>query len=269
MIYLDKKIGILALLLFLAVLPVEAKEKKNNKKKNYTGVTIIEPDPIARKAKPDSHPKGLEAPKIFFSDGSYLHGLDMSHYQGRISWQDVASDPHSGYIYLKATEGASLVDDTYEYNFREARKVGLKVGSYHFFRANVSAKEQFENFMSVVDKSKQDLLPLIDVEILPRGISIYQFHARLEDFLKMVEKEFGKKPMIYTGKNFYNKYFADSKFKKYKFMIAAYTIDEPVLDNDDDYLIWQYTGKGSAKGVRGHVDMSRFRGGHSLREILY
>ena len=44
---------------------------------------------------------------------------------------------------------------------------------------------------------------------------------------------------------------------------------EPVSKNNDDYIIWQYTATGCAKGVRGDVDISRFRGNHSLNEILY
>jgi lysozyme len=52
-------------------------------------------------------------------------------------------------------------------------------------------------------------------------------------------------------------------------MIASYTLDEPVLKNNDDYIIWQFTATGSAKGVRGDVDISRFRGNHMLNEILY
>lgn len=260
---------LLCVLTFSFALTLSAKQDKKPKKKSVVEATLIEPDPVNAKAKPDSHPKGLRLPSISSSDGTFLHGLDVSHYQGRISWSEVASDTHSGFIYIKATEGSALVDDTYEYNVREARRAGLKVGSYHFFRPNVSAEEQFNNFTSVVEKSKQDLLPLVDVEVLPRGMSAYQMLSRLEDFVKMIRKEYGRDPMIYTGKNFYNKYFAGSKFSGYKFMIAAYTIDEPVLSGNDDYLIWQYTGKGSAKGIRGHVDMSRFRGGHGLREILY
>ena len=110
---------------------------------------------------------------------------------------------------------------------------------------------------------------LVDVEVMPRGMSLSKFHSRLDEFLRLVTEVFGKRPMIYTGKNFYNRYFADTNFRKYLFMIACYTVDEPELDNNDDYIIWQYTCKGRVDGVRGNVDISKIMGHHSLKEIMY
>ena len=95
-------------------------------------------------------------------------------------------------------------------------------------------------------------------------------HTRLLEFLRLVTNEYGKRPVIYTGRNFYNKYFAGySAFKAYQFMIAQYTADEPLLNGGDDFIMWQYTSHGRVKGIRGEVDQSRFRGRHSLSEILY
>lgn len=257
---------------FVVLMTAEARKKngKYDKKEQGADLALIEPDPIAHKSKPDFHPKGLKQPTLYVeSDVSHIHGLDLSHYQGRVNWDMVATDPHAGYIYLKATEGERLVDDTYRYNFSEVKRVGLKVGSYHFFRPGISAVRQFNNFISVVNVKEQDLLPIVDVEVTARGVSMATFYSRLEEFLNLVTREFGKRPIIYTGKNFYNKHFSNRRFKDYKFMIAAYTLDEPELDNNDDYIIWQYTGSGSAKGIRGHVDKSRFRGKHSISEILF
>ena len=52
-------------------------------------------------------------------------------------------------------------------------------------------------------------------------------------------------------------------------MIASYSLDEPVLNNDADYVIWQYTATGVARGIEGNVDISRLRGDHTLDDILY
>ena len=163
-----------------------------------------------------------------------------------------------------------MVDDTYEYNLTEARRNGIKAGSYHFFRPGVSAAGQFALFKRVIDKRKQDLLPLIDVEVTG-GVSIATLHSRLQEFLKLVTEEYGRRPVIYTGRNFYNKYFADYDFyKPYLFMIAMYnTAEQPYLDNGEDYVIWQYSSKGRIDGIRGDVDQSRFVGRHTLSEILY
>jgi len=244
------------------------KNEKKNKKNVIPG--LVDPDPIMPKAKPDRHPVELKQPTLTYFGTKYgVEGFDMSHYQGRIDWDALASDPRAGYVYLKATEANNIVDNTYARNFAEAKRVGLKVGSYHFFRAQVSAHEQFRNFSNAVNRSKQDLLPLIDVETMPKGVTKSRFDATLKEFLHLVEKEYGKKPLIYTGKNFYDKHFAYTQFEGYKFMIAAYMDVQPVLCNGADFLMWQYTSRGYARGVRGHVDVSKFVNGHSLREILY
>ena len=122
--------------------------------------------------------------------------------------------------------------------------------------------------MSMVKVKSQDLLPIIDVEAT-NGVSEATFHARLEQLLKLVTQEFGRKPIIYTGKNFYNKHFHGGRYRDYKFMIACYTIDEPVLYGNDDFVMWQYSQTGRVRGIRGNVDRSRFVGRHTLREIQF
>jgi lysozyme len=83
-----------------------------------------------------------------------------------------------------------------------------------------------------------------------------------------VEEAYKQRPLIYTGRNFYNKYL-QGEIDGYKLMIAMYTDEEPVLADDRDITMWQYTGKGRLTGVKGYVDKSRFMGNHSLREIRY
>jgi len=259
----------------LLLLPLANARKKNlNINKTSESVDFIykEPDPIPCNAIPDRESKGLLLPSIFFSSSqsNYTHGIDISHHQGDIIWAEVATDPNAGYIFVKATEGANFVDRNYKRNFKEAQKAGLKVGSYHFFRPNVSGEVQYRHFINTIDYMKQDLLPIIDVEIHPsRRMSLTTFYMRLDILLESVTKKIGKRPIIYTGKNFYNKYFANGKYDEYPFMIASYTTDEPVLKNDADYIIWQYTATGTARGINGDVDISRLRGNHTLDEILY
>ena len=56
---------------------------------------------------------------------------------------------------------------------------------------------------------------------------------------------------------------------RYPLMIAQYRPPEPVLKDGNDYLIWQYTGKGRLRGINGYVDKSRFMGDHKLKEIRF
>lgn len=63
----------------------------------------------------------------------HVHGIDLSHYQGDVFWESVGANSKMAYVYLKATEGGTHIDKTYERNIELAHRYGLKVGSYHFF----------------------------------------------------------------------------------------------------------------------------------------
>lgn len=245
------------------------KNRKAKKNTHIEYVTDIQPDPIMRKSRPDRHPSPLEMPALIgHGTVQQLHGIDVSHYQGRINWDVVAQQPNVHYVYIKATEGVKTIDDRYEYNFRECKRVGLKVGSYLFFRPHLSARAQFDLFCSVVDTKSQDLLPLIDAEAI-KGVSIPVFQQRLLELCSLFEKEYGVKPLIYTGRNFYNRNIhGNPRLSEYKYFIASYSLDEPELNGNDDYLLWQYSATGRVSGIRGNVDMSRFVGKHHLSEIL-
>ena len=61
----------------------------------------------------------------------HVHGIDLSHYQGDVFWETVGANSKMAYVYLKATEGSTHIDETYERNIELAHRHGLKVGSYH------------------------------------------------------------------------------------------------------------------------------------------
>ena len=197
----------------------------------------------------------------------HIHGTDVSHYQGDVFWEAVGDNSKLQYVYIKATEGATIIDDRYADNIIQAHRHGLKVGSYHFFRVRAGLREQLENFMSQCRPGDQDLIPMIDVEST-NGMSSQQFCDSLHTFLKMVEQVFKQKPLLYTFRNFYNKHLA-GKFDDYQFMIAMYTPEPPELSDGRDFIMWQYTAKGRINGISTYVDKSRFMGRHSMREIRY
>ena len=86
----------------------------------------------------------------------HIHGIDLSHYQGEVFWEHVGANSKMAYVYLKATEGGTHIDKTYERNIELAHRYGLKVGSYHFFRPKTDLVKQLENFMSQCRPGDQD-----------------------------------------------------------------------------------------------------------------
>lgn len=195
----------------------------------------------------------------------YREGIDVSRYQGVIDWERVAKEGQISYAYMKATEGAQLVDRTYAYNIKSARQAGLSVGSYHFYRPNVSIDEQFLNLTANVLKEDQDLVPMIDIETAG-NVSNERLVSDLKTFLRWVTEHYGKKPLLYTYQNFYNKHLV-GRISGYQWMIAKYQAEVPVLTDDLDYMMWQYTQTGRVPGVKGNVDRSCLMGTHSLSQI--
>lgn len=198
---------------------------------------------------------------------SHIHGIDLSHYQGNVFWETIGEMTNMAYVYLKATEGGDRIDATFERNIELAHRYGLKVGSYHFYRPLSDQQRQLYNFMSQCLPGEQDLIPMIDIESTG-GLDTDVFCDSLFYFLDLVEEAYHQKPLIYTGRNFYNKHL-QGKLDGYPLMIAMYSDEKPELADGRDYIIWQYTCKGRLSGVKGDVDKSRIMGNHSLREIYY
>ena len=184
----------------------------------------------------------------------------------RIDWDEVSRDKNVQFVYLKATEGSDLVDDCYLRNLYGAKRVGIPVGVYHFYRPNVNVQWQLRNFSAIVEPWQHDLIPIVDVEKRGKG-SLSQFQGRLKAFLDGVERIYGVKPIIYTGVNFYAAYL-EGKFTQYRFMVARYADEFPGLSEDVPIVLWQYTSKGQVDGINGHVDRSVFLDRYTVADIM-
>src|ERR1700733_4367480 len=62
-----------------------------------------------------------------------IHGIDVSHYQSAINWQDVKQMEFNnikiGFAFIKATEGTDKVDENYIQNWYEAKLMNIPVGA--------------------------------------------------------------------------------------------------------------------------------------------
>ena len=230
---------------------------------------LPQPDPMPAALMPQvplAPDAGTARQVLHFVGASTRRGIDVSHYQGKIDWKQVARSEEVYYVYVKATEGSGLVDNTFRTNLQGARAAGLRVGIYHFFSPTAPIEQQFNNLKSNVQLSDMDLIPIIDVE--HRGKASHaDFCARLRKFLVMVERHYGVQPIIYTGQNFYNKYLS-GVFSNYRYMIAKYDADIPNLIDDAPFLMWQYSATGRIPGIRGNVDRSCFMDNYDLKDIL-
>lgn len=198
----------------------------------------------------------------FFNSAHAQHtrGIDVSRFQGDINWTRVASDSTIKFVYVKATEGASLTDPNYKTNISKAKKAGLLVGFYHVYSATTTAYKQMANIRKTVKKKDLDLIPVLDIE---GKYSDGLYMKRVDKLLELLEKEYGVKPMIYTSVHCYKEHFSGKKYAKYHFFLAKYSGGAPAVR----HTLWQYTEKGKVKGVTGPVDISKFNRRHALGDI--
>lgn len=193
-------------------------------------------------------------------------GIDVSHYQGQIDWNAVAHDGRALYAFCKATESTTLVDNTYQYNVREARRNGVPVGCYHFFSPNTPGAEQFKHFQRNVNINDLDVVPMLDIEVRGKA-SLEEFHNQIRAWIKAFEAQYHFKPILYASVNFYNKYLAGA-FDDYIYMIAKYGEGCPNPQGPIPFAMWQYSANGRINGIKGAVDLSCFIDHFGVKDIL-
>jgi hypothetical protein len=85
-------------------------------------------------------------------------------------------------------------------------------------------------------------------------------------FADLLEDYYGCKPMIYTSENFFKKHLGRA-FKDYPLFIAKYSATAPNIGYN--WVMWQYSDKGTIPGIKSNVDLSRFNKGYSMNDLIY
>ena len=190
-----------------------------------------------------------------------IHGIDVSHHQSSINWEDVKAmqikEVGIGFGFIKATEGADDVDDCFKTNWKKAKQCGMPRGAYHFFNPYKNGKAQAQNYIQSVRLQAGDLPPVLDVEQLGR-VSKEDLQQSVSDWLITVENHYHVKPIIYTGADFYTKYLA-GKFDTYPLWVAHYFVkDKPRISRA--WTFWQHNKAGHVNGIGTYVDFNVFNG---------
>lgn len=192
-------------------------------------------------------------------------GIDISRYQGRIHWDELKNENRQlQFVYVRVFGRDMNMDEMYHIDVKHARDHQIPVGTYMFFTMSLSAKEQFRVFNETVKKEKQDLIPVIDVE--DQSINCDATHIKDSVMLiaRLIEQEYGVKPMIYSNQNHYKKYLAP-EFDSYPLWIANYSREPRV--GDARPVLWQYSETGHVHGVWTYVDLDKFVNGATLERI--
>jgi len=166
------------------------------------------------------------------------------------------------FVYIKSTEGKSLCNPYYGYDYKMAHRYGFHVGAYHFFSPSTNVKLQARFFLRNTLLRRGDLPPVLDVE--PTKVQIQKMGGknvllnRIVEWLKIIENHTGVKPVLYVNQKFVNSYLNDASYIKsnYQIWIARYGEYKP----DVKLIYWQLCPDGEVSGIKGEVDINVFNG---------
>lgn len=197
-----------------------------------------------------------------------VHGIDISHHQKIIDWEKLDKQKVQ-FAFIKATEGGDFKDTRFVENWRQAKELDIAVGAYHFFTFCKDGELQALNFIGSVPKDSTNLPPIIDLEF-SGNCSKENYRDdilhEIDLYIKTIEAHYEKKVIIYTTWEFYRRYLTQNFTDNPIWIRDIQTT--PKLDNDREWLFWQYTNRGEIEGIETLVDLNVFSGTRSEFEQL-
>lgn len=205
---------------------------------------------------------------------AFIPGIDVSHWQETVDWAAVKGAGKQ-FAYIKATEGAGVVDDRFAGNWAGAGQNGILRGAYHFFRPLEDPLQQATRFLNTARTEPHDLPPALDLEVND-GVSAQNIQKGARIWVDEVSNKTGRKVMLYTGPSFGDTFFAlpgggpPPWVKNHQVWIANYLAYQPGLlpvlpQGWQNWHFWQHSSSGRVAGISGNVDLDWFNG--SLDEL--
>lgn len=196
-----------------------------------------------------------------------LKGIDISKYQNGIDLSKIETD----FVICKATEGVGYTDNCCDKFYQQAKKLGKKLGVYHYARPDLrnTAKAEADWFVRETKGYHKEAILVLDWEAGDLGNITWA-----KQWLDRVKELTGVKPLIYMSASVMNSYDWSSVVNAdYGLWVANYgtnngTAQESVFDRYplkywSFYALWQYTSTGRLSGYNGNLDMNYFSGDES------
>lgn len=205
-------------------------------------------------------------PHVDVDRGRYpIVGVDLSAHNGVVDFDSLAA-AGIDFVYLKASEGVSFRDQAFVRNYHAARRAGLAVGAYHFFRFDCDGELQSVNFLRAVDGLRPDLPLAVDVEEWRNapGQTTATVRERLRILVALLRAH-GYKVMIYTNKQGHARFVRDGFRSQEDPDVWICSFTTPPLGHEP-WRLWQHSHIGRVAGVRGPVDLNTFNGGRAAWE---
>jgi lysozyme len=218
-----------------------------------------------------------------------LLGVDVSSYQGYITWSSVKGDGVA-FAFARATEGTASNDSDFSGNNSRGKSAGLQMGAYHFaYPAEGCPSVQANHFWGVAGSSinsndGKTVFPMVDCEEFT-GVgcsegSYTQWYLDWSADLK-THTSLTLRPVIYVSAC--NASYLNSGIASMGAWIADYNGQNLYTGNPwstccgDDrwgstacgantWTYWQVSSSGAISGISGNVDLDAYNG--TLSELI-
>ncbi len=200
-----------------------------------------------------------------YKNHKIIYGIDVSKWQGQIDWKKVKADGIDFAIirigYSTLADGSSVKDPYCDYNIKEAKAAGLKVGVYYYAQS-INREEVKREAQYVLDNLKGEKLdfPVVFDSEKPQGGRLRDANIDMDTYTGFAEyfcqliRAGGYTPMVYSSFNgLHNNYDGARLEKKEKIWLARYNT---ATYYEGKYDIWQYSSSGVVNGISARTDMN-------------
>ena len=192
-------------------------------------------------------------------------GIDVSAFQGRIDWEQVADSGIEFAIIRLGYRGygraGRMVEDEYaRNNLKNAKKAGIAIGAYFFSQALSieEVDEEIEFMLEILGDTQLDMPIILDWEqVGVEGARTEVMDARTLTDMQLhfcsVMTEKGYQPMVYFNWYQSSRLLYLNELEEYPFWLALY---QDRMTYPYRVEMWQYTDKGRVPGIQGDVDIN-------------
>lgn len=196
-----------------------------------------------------------------------VRGVDVSHHQGEIAWEELVGDDYR-FAWIKATEGADWTDPNFDANRAGAAAAGLAWGPYHFYGFCSPPEAQAAHFLAVLGDHPGALPPAVDVEKggnCSQQPSPEKLRADLETWLHIVETALHRQAVVYVLNSQVGALFGEAGPPDRPLWVRDLRA-RPSLFSGRSWTVWQYHNCGWVWGVHTCADLNAFAGDEAAFE---
>ena len=195
-----------------------------------------------------------------------VFGIDVSHHNGRINWEQVAKD-NKRFAILKCQYEAQShrKDETFEYNYSEAGKYHIARGVYIYI-ARASMADPIADAQALLNHLTGRPLEYgiwLDLEDKTVDVKGKAYIRQLAYTYANIFMKAGYFVGIYCNRDWYIRLIHGNLKKDFDFWIARYPRNDTGAYNKQSSLkpssqmavAWQYSSKGNVAGIQTRVDL--------------